>query len=273
MKKRIAECLDRCRRQGRPALIVYATVGCPDPASGELLIDRLIEVGADMIELGVPFSDPMADGPVIQKASQMALAAGITFPQVLETAARLRSRHPETPLVLFSYYNVLFHYGLERLGAAIASAGIDGVLVVDLPLEERDELDPVLRENGIDRIGLVSPATSPERAARIAAGGSGFIYCITVRGVTGVRSELPRELAVELEQARKSCGLPVAAGFGISTPEMAVAVGRHADAVVVGSAMVSRVVAGEPDRAVELIGEIAAGLRAADSYSKSSQLK
>ncbi len=272
MEKRIAECFESCRRANRPALIVYATVGCPDPAASEALIGRLIGAGADMIELGVPFSDPMADGPVIQKASQIALASGTTFPRILEIAKRLRSRHPATPLVLFSYYNILFHYGLDRLGAALSAAGIDGVLAVDLPLEERGELETVLRGHDLGLIPLVSPATPPERAERIARGCSGFVYCITVRGVTGVRSALPPELAGELERARSCCKLPVAAGFGISTPEMARAVGRHADAVVVGSAMVAQLIEGGPDRAVGLIASIAAGLRE-NIQEKSSQLK
>jgi len=262
MDTRINRCFDRCRAEKRGALIVYATVGCPTPAESEKLIDRLIESGADMIELGVPFSDPMADGPVIQKAGQVALKAGTKLTDILGIAARIRAKHPETPLVLFSYYNVLFNRGLDKLGGELKKAGVDGVLVVDLPLEERGEIMPMCEKYGISFIPLVSPATSPERAAKIAAGCNGFVYCITVRGVTGVRTSLPPELAAELENAKKACGLPVAAGFGISTPEMAKGVSAHADAVVVGSAMVGKVLNEGVDAAVKLIADIARGLRA-----------
>ena len=243
METRINRCLERCRAEKRGALVVYVTVGCPSPAESEALIGRLIEAGADMNELGVPFSDPMADGPVIQRAGQLALQAGTTLPEILAIAGRIRKRFPETPLVLFSYYNVLLNYGLDR------------------PLEERGEVVPICEANGIQLIPLVSPATSPERAAKIAAGCSGFVYCITVRGVTGVRSSLPPELAAELGSAKKACGLPVAAGFGISTPEMARDISFHADAVVVGSAMVRTLLDEGADAAVWLIGSIAAGLR------------
>lgn len=165
METRINRCLERCRAEKRGALVVYVTVGCPSPAESEALIGRLIEAGADMIELGVPFSDPMADGPVIQRAGQLALQAGTTLPEILAIAGRIRKRFPETPLVLFSYYNVLLNYGLDRLGADLRSAGVDGLLAVDLPLEERGEVVPICEANGIQLIPLVSPATSPARPA------------------------------------------------------------------------------------------------------------
>lgn len=261
MKTRINHCFERCRTEKRGALIVYVTVGCPNPVESEALIDRLIDAGADMIELGVPFSDPMADGPVIQKAGQLALEAGTTLKEILAIAKRIRRKHPETPLVLFSYYNVLLNHGLDQLGADLQDAEVDGILVVDLPLEERAELLPMCETYGISFIPLVSPATTPERAARIAENCNGFVYCITVRGVTGVRSSLPPELAEELKQAREACKLPVAAGFGISTPKMAKEISAHADAVVVGSAMMSRLLDSGSDAAVELVADIAEGLR------------
>lgn len=261
MSVRIDRIFERCRAEGRPALIVYVTVGCPAPAESPELIDRLIAAGADIIELGVPFSDPMADGPVIQQAGQTALNAGTEFSEVLKIAAGVRQRHPETGLVLFSYYNVLFSHGLERLGGELRDIGVDGILAVDLPLEERDEFFPVCERFGLDLIPLVSPATSPERAKRITAGCRGFVYYITVRGVTGVRTSLPPELAGELEEMRRILPLPVAAGFGISTPEMARSAGVHADAVVVGSAVMKRVLERDSDGAVELIARIAEALR------------
>lgn len=234
---RIEQCFECCRCEQRSALIVYATVGYPSLAESETIIGNLIDSGADMIELGVPFSDPMADGPVIQEAGQKALANGATLKGVLDVAARIRANYPQTPLVLFSYYNVLLNYGLKALGEKLETAGVDAVLVVDLPLEERQELAPLLEH--VTLIPLLSPATSPERARQIVNGAGGFAYYITVRGVTGVRSALPVELAGEIAAMRTRLPLPVAAGFGISTPEMARAVGECADAVVVGSAVMS----------------------------------
>ena len=261
MSTRIDKTFATCRREGRAALVVFASVGCPTPAESESLIDRLIANGADMIELGVPFSDPTADGPVIQQAGQRALKAGTRFEDVLAIAKRIRKKYPDTPLILFTYYNILFNLDSELLGQKLTAAGIDAVLVVDLPLEERGEFLPMCEKFGIDFIPLVSPATPPERAKAIASGCSGFVYYITVRGVTGVRTSLPAELASELESVRKLLPLPVAAGFGISTPEMAKAVSAHADAVVVGSAMVKHALDGDADGAVKLIADIAAALR------------
>lgn len=261
METRINRCFERCRAEQRAALIVYVTVGCPSLEESEALICRLIEAGADMIELGVPFSDPMADGPVIQRAGQLALRAGTTMREILSITGRIRKRFPETPLVLFSYYNVLLNYGLEPLGADLNSFGIDGLLVVDLPLEEREEILPMCEANGIQLIPLVSPATISERAAKIATGCSGYVYYITVRGVTGARKSLPPELTDELERVKKVCNLPVAAGFGISTPEMAKEVACHADAVVVGSAMLEALLDKGTNAAISLIGDIAGTLR------------
>jgi tryptophan synthase alpha chain len=181
----------------------------------------------------------MADGPTIQAASERALAAGTTLPGILEMVRELR-REIDTPMVLFSYYNVLFNYGIEAIAAKAADAGIDGMLIVDVPFEEMDEIRPALNEHGLHLISLVAPTTGPERARTILADARGFVYCITVTGVTGARTALPEELGGQLETVRKLSPVPVAAGFGISGPEIARATAEHADGVVVGSALVNR---------------------------------
>ncbi len=261
MKKRINDCFERCRRENRQALIAYVTVGCPSPEESEKLISRLIEAGADMIELGVPFSDPMADGPVIQKSGQLALKAGITLDKVLGIASRIRAEYPDTPLILFSYCNVLFNYGYDRLGEAMQKAGIDGLLAVDLPFEERHEILPMCEKYHLDLIPLISPATSQERAAEITANASGFVYYITVRGVTGMRNSLPPDLADGIEALKKVCHLPVAAGFGISSPEMAETVAAHSHGIIIGSAVMNTLMNTGADAAVKLISDIAGALR------------
>lgn len=239
MSMRIENTFEKCRRENRGVLVIYLTMGLPTVEASAELACSLIESGADIIELGVPFSDPTADGPVIQTAGNIALQNGATLQKILDAAKTIRARFPETPLVLFSYHNVLLNRGLEKLAAELEEIGVDGVLTVDLPYEERDEFLPICRKHDIAMIPLVSPESGAERAAKIAEGMKGFVYCITVRGVTGVRSELPAEVKSELEDFRKVVApLPTAAGFGISTPEMAGQAAQAADAVVVGSAMV-----------------------------------
>ncbi|MDD3885277.1 MAG: tryptophan synthase subunit alpha [Victivallaceae bacterium] len=263
MKDRLKNTFETCRRENRPALVIYHTIGCPTLEASERDIDRLIEAGADIIELGVPFSDPMADGPVIQNAGQIALRNGATLKKILSLAGRLRERHPETPFILFSYYNVLFNHGVNLLAEELPRLGIDGVLAVDLPLEERAELAPVA-QSGVAIIPLLSPATPPERAKQVISGCGGFVYYITVCGVTGARKELPPELPARLDAMRKlSAPLPVAAGFGIASPEAAAQLAPHADALVIGSAVTGPIAAGEPEKAFELVAATAKLLRRA----------
>lgn len=261
MNKRIDTIFTQCKTEKRAAVIVYTTVGFPTMQESEVLIDGLIKKGADIIELGVPFSDPMADGVVIQKTSQIALENGATLKKVLTLAKNIRSKHPHTPLILFSYYNVLFNYGIEQLANDLSLIDIDGVLCVDLPFEERDELLPVLEQYGIDFIPLLSPATSLDRAKKIMAPCKGFAYYITVRGVTGTRSELPKSLFTELDAMRQIAPIPLAAGFGISDGKMAQQIAVHADAVVIGSAMVKRHHQEGIESALELIAEIALNVK------------
>ena len=235
---RLQSAFARAKAEGRAARVLYMPCGFPSMAETEAAMEALIAGGADVLELGVPFSDPIADGPVIQAAGQQALAGGVNLPKILDLAACLRAKHPETGLVLFSYYNPILAYGPERLCADAAAAGVDGLLVVDVPHEEEAELRPIAEAAGQSWIPLVSPATTPERAKELVAGCDGFVYVITVRGITGERKALPPELTDRLEALRRVTDLPLAAGFGISDHATAEAIAAHADGYVVGSAAV-----------------------------------
>ena len=239
--KRIADAFENAKAQGRGAFVAYLTIGYPSLAKCEAAIDTLVSEGADIIELGVPFSDPFADGAVIRSAAYEALKQGVTLADVLALAKRVRAKHPKTGLVLFSYYNLLFANGLDRFADAAADAGIDAVLAVDLPLEEREELLAVLRPRGISYVPLIAPNTPMERVKESAKGlDNTFLYVITVKGITGARKELPSDLASRLDAIRAAVELPIAAGFGISTKEQAEEVCRHADGYIIGSALVKR---------------------------------
>lgn len=235
---RISEIFSRRRAEHRAALIIFISAGYPTMDDCEKAVERAIAGGADIIELGVPFSDPMADGPVICNASRIALEQGTTLESVLQLAGRIRRKHPKTGLILFSYMNPIFHYGLERLGQELQDLGVDGLLAVDLPLEERGELDGICRSHGLHLIPLVSPVTPEARIRQIVSNASGFVYCISVRGITGARKNMPADLAERLELVRRLSPIPVAAGFGIADSAAAEAVAKHADGVIVGSAFV-----------------------------------
>ena len=235
---RLQAAFTHAKAEGRAARVLYMPCGFPSMAETESAMEALIAGGADVLELGVPFSDPIADGPVIQAAGQQALAGGVNLPKILDLAGNLRAKHPETGLVLFSYYNPILAYGPERLCADAAAAGVDGLLVVDVPHEEEAELRPIAEAAGLSWIPLVSPATTPERAKELVAGCDGFVYVITVRGITGERKALPPELTDRLEALRRVTDLPLAAGFGISDHATAEAIAAHADGYVVGSAAV-----------------------------------
>ena len=239
--KRIADAFENAKSQGRGAFVAYLTIGYPSLEKCETAIDTLVSEGADIIELGVPFSDPFADGAVIRSAAYEALRQGVTLSDVIALAKRVRAKHPDTGLVVFSYYNLLFANGLEKFADAAADAGIDAVLAVDLPLEEREELLAVLRPRGMSYVPLIAPNTPIERVKESAAGlENTFLYVITVKGVTGARKELPPDLAARLDEIRAAVDLPIAAGFGISTKEQADEVCRHADGYIIGSALVKR---------------------------------
>ena len=241
MSDRIKRCFARAKAEGRGAFVAYLTMGYPTLAQSEAAVDDLVAGGVDIVELGVPFSDPFADGAVIRSAAYEALKQGVTLDGVLAAAKRIRARHPETGLVVFTYYNLIFSKGLEAFAQAAADAGIDAVLSVDLPLEERDELLDVLRPHGLTVVPLIAPNTPLERVVASAAGlDDTFLYVITVKGTTGARTELPADLTARLDAIRAAVKIPIAAGFGISTRAQAEVVSRHADGFVVGSALVKR---------------------------------
>ena len=239
--KRISNAFSNAKSQGRGTFVAYLTIGYPSLAKCEAAIDTLVSEGADIVELGVPFSDPFADGAVIRSAAYEALKQGVTLADVLALAKRVRAKHPDVGLVLFSYYNLIFANGLDRFADAAADSGIDAVLAVDLPLEEREELLAVLRPRGISYVPLIAPNTPMERVKESAKGlDNTFLYVITVKGITGARKELPPDLAARLDAIRSAVELPIAAGFGISTKDQAEEVCRHADGYIIGSALVKR---------------------------------
>lgn len=234
--RRLEKIINRCKEQKRKALVMFTSMGYPDINTSQQLLESMAGNGADIIEIGVPFSDPMADGPVIQKASERALANGMSLRKALNMARKLRKKS-DVGMVLFSYYNVLLAYGIEKLSKECAEIGIDGWLVVDLPHEHAGEVKEIINAHDLDFISLIAPTTPPERAARILAGAQGFVYCITVAGVTGARdhyAESPQEM---LKNIKAASPVPVLAGFGISSPEMVREMSAECDGVVVGSAL------------------------------------
>jgi tryptophan synthase alpha chain len=261
----ISAAFSSCRRQKRAAFIPFFTAGDPDmEASGDVL-EALDAGGADVIEVGVPFSDPIADGPVNQRAAQRALERGATLSGVLEMIAR-RRRRVAAPVVLFTYYNPLHARGLRRFAEQAAHSGVDGVLCVDLPPEEADEYAEELHDHGLDTIFLLAPTSTKTRVDLVGGTSTGFAYYVSRTGVTGARTGLPRELAREVKAVRRRLPLPLAVGFGISTPEHVAAVGRIADGVVVGSALVAQIeqtgaVAELPSVVERRVRELAAPLR------------
>lgn len=227
----------RLRASGEKGLVVYLTAGDPTPSASLRYLRAAADAGADIIEVGVPFSDPTADGPTIEAASRRALSSGMNVAGALDLVRRFRDTHA-TPIVLFGYYNPFYRYGLSSLCKDAREAGVDGFLVVDLPFEERGEALPRFREAGLDWIPLAAPTSGMARVRALDRAGSGFLYLISVTGVTGMRKTLPPEMAAWTRNVAKATRLPVAVGFGISSPAMAAAATRHADAAVVGSACV-----------------------------------
>lgn len=228
----------RCAEEGRAAFIPFLMAGDPGLDATAAFLEALAAGGADLIELGVPFSDPIADGPVNQRAAVRALQSGTKLSGILELVARHRDRLG-VPIVLFTYFNPLFSRGIERFAEQAAASGVDGVLCVDLPPEEgEDELVPALRDQGVDAVFLLAPTSTRERVNRVAAMSSGFVYYVSRTGVTGERSALPSDLVRDLKRLRRRLDLPLAVGFGISSPLHVEAVGEVADGVVVGSALV-----------------------------------
>jgi tryptophan synthase alpha chain len=250
---RIGRSFETCKAQGRKSFIAYLAGGDPSPEATIELVLALERGGADVIELGVPFSDPIADGPVIQRASERALAAGTNLPVLLETVRAIR-RRSEVPLLLFSYLNPLLRYGFRRLARDASAAGVDGVLLTDLSVEEAAEPVKELRGHGLDTVFLAAPTSSDRRLQLIASYSSGFIYLVSRTGVTGEQRSLSEAAAPLIGRMRAHSELPLAVGFGISTPEQVAEAARLTDGVVVGSALVRAIEAhaGSPALANEL---------------------
>ncbi|HXG22391.1 MAG TPA: tryptophan synthase subunit alpha [Methylomirabilota bacterium] len=267
---RIAKTFAALRARGEAALIPYITAGDPDLDVTFQLVCEFEKQGADLLELGVPFSDPMADGPVHQRAAERALRGGVSLARVLDLVQRLRLASVQLPIILFTYYNPIFHYGGARFARAARQAGVDGVLGVDLPPEEAEELKRETDRQDLDLIFLLAPTSSLERARKVMTRARGFVYYVAVTGVTGARALLPPDLGEMVRRIRSLSPVPVGVGFGISTPAQAAEVGRIADAVIVGSAISQLIEAhiGKPDlvRTVsEFVGSLKRALREAST--------
>lgn len=237
---RIAARFTALQEQGRKGLIAYLMAGDPDVGRSLDLIDTAAR-HADIVEIGMPFTDPMADGPVIQAAGLRSLANGVGVKDVLELLQQFRSRNTDTPVVLMGYYNPVLAYGPEKFCTDAAQAGADGLIIVDLPPEEAEELLPFARAAGLDLIRLITPTTTEKRLEKVLDGASGFLYYVSVAGVTGSKSADANAVAAHLEQIKHHTDLPIAAGFGIRTPQDAKAMTRVADAAVIGSALVQMI--------------------------------
>ena len=260
-RSRLAAAFAGARARRLAALMPYYTLGYPDP-DASLAVLRAIAPLSDILELGVPFSDPIADGPTIQQSTQTALEAGTTLRGCLALVRTLRAEGIDTPALLFSYYNPLLAYGLEALVVAAAEAGVDGFVVPDLPPEEADELEALAQAAGLVLVHFLAPTSSPQRIAHVVARAQGFIYMVSVTGITGARSTLHGDLAPFVARIRAAAQVPVAVGFGISTPALARQVAHFADGVIVGSALINAVATADdkPAAAAAFVQALANGL-------------
>ncbi len=262
MSHRIKACFDAARSSGRKVLIPFITAGDPDPGWTVDIMHAMVKAGADLLELGVPFSDPMADGSVIQLASERAIEKQVSLDKVLEMVKAFRQNDTSTPVVLMGYMNPIERFGRAVFPAAARQAGVDGLLLVDCPPEEREDLGDAMDSTGLDGICLIAPTTTRDRVKRIAAVASGFIYYVSLKGITGSGQLASPELAEPIQQIREFSDLPVAVGFGIKNAEMAVSVAEHADGVVIGSALVeSLAVAESSEQACKLATAFVAPVR------------
>jgi tryptophan synthase alpha chain len=261
----LAQRFEKLKQQGKTALIPYITAGDPLPEITVELMRDLVSAGADVIELGVPFSDPMADGPVIQRASERALEYHVSLSNVLEMVKQFRNHDGETPVVLMGYLNPIEIMGYENFAERAADAGVDGVLIVDVPPEEGEALQAILKAWDLDQIYLIAPTSTEERIQRICDLSGGFVYYVSIKGVTGASHLDLSDLESHLEQVRRRTTLPVGVGFGIKDAATAAAVGEMADAVVVGSALVSRVeaLADQPEKIGASLRELLVSMRQA----------
>ena len=261
------------RDEGRGGLVAFVTAGDPDLETGYELFRRLPEAGADLIELGIAFTDPMADGPAIQEAGLRALKAGVTLAKTLDMVRRFRTEDDDTPVILMGYYNPIYSYGVDRFLKDATAAGVDGLIMVDMPPEEDEELCLPALDAGVAFIRLATPTTDDARLPAVLRNTSGFVYYVSITGTTGAASAADADITAAVERLKKHTDLPVAVGFGIRTPEQAAAVARVADAAVVGTAIVSRIAENLDDSGtalpqladsvLELVSSLADGVRGA----------
>jgi tryptophan synthase alpha chain len=248
---RISSTFARLRTERRTGLVAYITAGYPSPSETPALVRAMVEGGADFIELGVPFSDPLADGTTIQRATHIAVQNGVTLADVLSYCRALRSQGIETPIIAMTYYNPVLAYGLERFARDAGSAGMDGVIPVDVPPEEGGPLKAALAAYGMDVIYLLAPTSTEARVARVADQASGFVYCVSVAGTTGARGELPEDLPAFIARVRKHTDLPLAVGFGVSRREHVATIGQLCEAAVIGSAIIDVIDQAPPEQRAE----------------------
>jgi tryptophan synthase alpha chain len=272
-ESRIDRRFQALKAEGRAGLITFITAGDPDPASCQALLDGLPAAGADLIELGVPFTDPMADGPAIQASSLRALAAGMSVRKTLELVRNFRKKDADTPIILMGYYNPIYSYGVDRFLVDAKADGVDGLIIVDLPPEEDGELCVPALKAGVNFIRLTTPTTDEKRLPAVLQNNSGFIYYVSIAGITGTASAANTAVDAAVARLKRHTDLPIAVGFGIKTPAQAAEIARVADAAVVGSAIVTRLADGldesgalRPGVVEDVLGfvrELAAGVRGA----------
>jgi tryptophan synthase alpha chain len=255
----------KARAEGRPAVIPFVTAGYPTPEISEAVALAIVRGGADLLEIGVPFSDPLADGTTVQRTSQVALTHGMTLRKSLEMAKRLRDQGVEIPLILMGYVNPMLAYGIEKLAADSAAHGVDGFIVPDLPAEEAEEISAALRAQGVDLVFLVAPTSTDERIAEVGRIGSGWVYCVSTTGVTGARSSLP-DLKPYLDRVRSHTSLPVAVGFGVSNPEHVAQIGKIADGAVIASAMINFLDTAPLEEQAQVAERYVRGLRGEEEF-------
>ena len=261
MSKRLDEKFAKLRAEGRTGLYIYVTAGCPSAEATVDIVRRTEEAGADVIELGLPFSDPMADGPVIQEASVIALKNGMTMAKALEVVKEIR-RHSEIPLIGMGYINMVNHYGFEKFVTDFKAAGMDGVIFPDVPHEESEDMRRICAAHDFTLTEFITPGTTEERMAETCKDARGFIYCISNYGVTGVKEIDYSIIGAVCKAARRYTDVPLAIGFGIGTPEAAARAGKQADGVIVGSAVVKQIIDGNIDGGIQLIADMRKALDA-----------